>query len=198
MFEVRWCVTPRFEVNKMSENMEEESKVELADIMAAYIMKRKQHKAKEEKYTALVEKRKKQLEWAEKRAGKHYVKSPSWIDELLKPIAEEMEKQMPDRYYEILGPFGMDAVTAIHFYRKELPEGKKLIDNNCISITFVPFSLEEGKLGLKDYTKNTHTWAEGTIGEMNDMNYPTIPMKETIDELMEWLKQQNEKQEVSE
>ena len=137
----------------------------------------------------MVEKREKQLTWAKKRRSN--LNYPSWVDELLKPIAEEMVKQMPDRYYEILGPFGMDANTSIFFYRKETPGS--LVGDNCLSITFSPGNLDIGELRLKDYLTNTHRYSQGTMGEMNGMNYPTVECKKTIDELMLWLKEQNAK-----
>ncbi len=109
---------------------------------------------------------------------------PSWIDEIIKPIAEDIVKTMPDRHYKILGPFGMSCEVSIHFYIK----GGEYI-NTCKSITFRPDSLEEGQIGIVDYSNNTKNFKEGTIGEVNGGNYKTTPMVDTLEELLEIVSQ---------
>lgn len=118
---------------------------------------------------------------------------PSWIDELIEPIAKLMVERMPDRYYEILGPFGLSAEVSIHFDRKGVDEKHRFDGDNCLSITFRPNDLNKGEICLVDHTVNTGQYREGTIGEMNGGNYQTKPMLNTVDELMDWLNKQNEK-----
>ena len=97
---------------------------------------------------------------------------PSWIDCIVKPIAELLVKKMKNRHYEILGPFGMTCETSIHFYIN----GSKGDIKNCRSINFRPIDLEEGRIEIVDYDSNT-----------NGINYETIPMPDTIDELLEYV-----------
>ncbi len=108
---------------------------------------------------------------------------PSWIDEIIKPIAELLVKKMKNRYYEILGPFGMCSTTSIHFYIN----GNKNQLENCRSINFRPVDLEIGKIEIVDYDNNTNEYKKGTIGEVNGMNYRTIPMPDTIYKLLEYV-----------
>lgn len=134
---------------------------------------------------AKIKQREKQIE----RLKKKLKKLPFWQDALIKPIAEELIKHFPDRRYEILGPFGLSSETAIHFYRIGVDEKHKFDGDNCISITFRPEDLEKGELRLVNHKTNTGEFREGTIGEMNGMNHPTIPLSPdmTIEELLKWV-----------
>ncbi len=113
--------------------------------------------------------------------------SPSWIDAIIKPIAEELIKHFPGRRYELLGPFGLSSETAIHFYRIGVDEKHLYEGDNCKSITFRPVDLEKGELGIVDYKTDTGKFGKGTLGEMNGYNHPTIPLSPdtTIEELAE-------------
>lgn len=140
---------------------------------------------KENEIRTKIEQREKQIE----RLKKKLDKLPFWQDALIKPIAEELIKQYTDRYYEILGPFGLSSETSIHFYRIGVDEKHKFDGDNCISITFRPGNLEKGELRLVDHKKNTGEFREGTLGALNGMNYPTIPLSPdtTIEELLKWV-----------
>jgi len=130
---------------------------------------------------ARIEEREKQIE----RLNKKLEKLPFWKDGLIKPIAEELIKRFPDRRYAILGPFGLTAETAIHFYRIGVDEKQLFDGDNCISITFRPGDLEKGELKIVNHKENTGEYREGTLGEVNGMNNPTIPLSPdmTIEEL---------------
>lgn len=155
--------------------------VTLSSITESYLRQRQEEKG----IRARIEQREKQIE----RLKKKLDKLPFWQDALIKPIAEELIKQFPDRCYDILGPFGLSNETAIHFYRIGVDEKHKFEGDNCISITFRPGNLEKGELRLVDHKKNTGEFRKGTIGEMNGMNHPTIPLSPdtTIEELLKWV-----------
>lgn len=149
----------------------------IEDIIKGYTANLAEHKRQREKIQRKLE----ILEEQEKT-----LKSPWWVDDIIRPIAELMIKELPDRTYEILGPFGIGARTSIHFYKRNIEEKDRFEGDNCLSITFEPRNLEEGEIMLVDYTVNLHRYAEGTIGEMNGFNHPTIPMKNTIKELVDF------------
>ena len=94
---------------------------------------------------------------------------PSWIDMLIEEIAKELLPLFPGRYYEILGPFGITAEISIHFCK----EGDK---NDILSISFRPGKLENGEICRVDYSVNTRKFTPDSLGGMNGMNYPTIPL----------------------
>lgn len=134
---------------------------------------------------ARIDEREKQIE----RLKKKHQKLPFWRDALINPIAEELVKHFPDRRYEILGPFGLSSETAIHFYRIGVDEKQLFDGDNCISITFIPGDLEKGELRIVDHKTNTGRFSEGTLGEVNGMNNPDIPLSPdmTIEELLKWV-----------
>lgn len=159
--------------------------MELKEIIRGYVEKEKHNKDERGKIQARIEQREKQIERLKTRLNK--IGYCSWIDELLMPIAKTMVEKMPDRSFDILGPFGMTSETAIHFYKLGVAKNKQLEGDNCRSITFRPKDLDKGELVLVDYTQNTGQYAKGTLGEMNGMNYPTIPLKNTIGELLKFM-----------
>lgn len=155
--------------------------VTLSNITESYLKQRQEEAGIEAK----VKQREKQIE----RLKKKLDKLPFWQDALIKPIAEELIKHFPDRRYEILGPFGLSSETAIHFYRIGVDEKHKLDGDNCISIAFRPGDLDKGELRIADRKTNTGEFRAGTIGEMNGMNHPEIPLSPdtTIEELLKWV-----------
>ncbi len=96
---------------------------------------------------------------------------PSWIDIIVEGIAKELINLFPGRYFKLLGPHGLAATTSIHFYKNG---GEDI--TSCLSITFRPGNLNQGELGRVDYSKNTGYFAAGSLGELNGMNYPEIPL----------------------
>ncbi len=122
-----------------------------------------------------------EIEESKRKLGK--LNYPSWIDCIVKPIAELLVKKIKNRYYEILGPFGMTHETAIHFYIN----GSEGDIKTCRSIDFRPINLEKGEIRIVDYDNDTNRFKKGTMGEVNGMNYETIPMPETIDELLKYV-----------
>ena len=118
------------------------------------------------------------------------LKHPFWKEELIEPIAEEMIKHFPDRYYEILGPFGLSAELSIHFYKKGVDEKHRFEGDNCVSISFRPEDLDKGELSIVNNKKDTGRFAKGTLGEINGFNYPVIQLSPdtTIDELLQYVR----------
>ncbi len=124
---------------------------------------RNKHKRLQEKYEALELKQ----------------EYPHWNDHYLKPLAEELVKLFPDAYYEIAGPFGLDCETSISI---ESPNKVLLA-----FLQFVPGDCNKGEFYLRDYKTDTPKFSPGTIGEMNGMNHPRIPIPQdaTVDWFLE-------------
>jgi len=146
-----------------------------------------------------IELREKQIERLNKRQNKNYDTMPRWINEVVKPIAEMLLPEFPGRHYEILGPFGICSATAVHFYKNGVEDNERFKGSNCISITFVPGSVTEGEFFVRDYTTNTGEYRHRTIGEMNGMNHPNIPIPETagIKWFMDFIESQRETEAVT-
>jgi len=133
--------------------------------------------AKMDKYDAKRDKLQKTIEKLEK------LRCPSWIDEIIKPVAKAMVEKLPGRYYGILGPFGLSSETAIHFYDKNHPDNC----DHCLSITFRPGDLNKGELRVVDYSQKSNEFAPGTIGEVNGFNYNEIDIKWDVDWLINFM-----------
>jgi len=132
--------------------------------------------------------RKKQIERLETKKAKTQV---FWITGLIKPIAKALEEVYPNRVADVLGPFGLDAETAIHLYKKGISNEKRFDDDNCISITFRPGNIEQGILYIKDTRHNTRRFQKGTIGELNGMNYKSIEFDWNLNTLVELINEFN-------
>lgn len=140
---------------------------------------------------------KNQIDKTQKSLEAHNKKYPHFIENLLKPIAEDLQQFFPNRYYEILGPFGLGCETSIHFYKNKAKKAKDNKEyhamwdadkNFCKSVTFRPLELKKGELVIVNYKKNTGEFKKGTIGEINGLNHPTLPMPKTIQELRRFVK----------
>ena len=155
-------------------------------ISKQYSANLKRHDSEEDK----VQDKMKRLKRKQERLSDDY---PFWVHDMIEPMAEAMVKKLPDRTHDILGPFGLTAETSIHFYKKEATEKDRFEGDNCISITFRPGELREGELELVDRTKQTGRYPTGSIGEINRMNYHTVPIPKTAD--AKWLIEYMQKQE---
>lgn len=109
---------------------------------------------------------------------------PHWIDTILHPIGKEIARRMKFEHYSILGPFGLDCETSIHFWSGE----QKKDMNNVKSITFSP-----GEHGANfDFfiktSKKVKKVPKGSIAEMNGMDREKIKIPRDIVELMKYVK----------
>jgi len=165
--------------------METTENISIKQLSQEYVRKYNCFANEQRKIGSRILQRKKQIKRLEKKLQR--VENVSWIDELIEPIAKAMIRKMPDRFYDILGPFGMCAETSIHFYKSGVDNNHLLDGDNCRSITFRPKDLDIGLLVLVDHNQNSHRYAPGTLAEVNGMNYLELPMKESINELMDFM-----------
>jgi hypothetical protein len=124
--------------------------------------------------------------WAAWKAGKldrPFDKPVSWIEEIIRPLAEELTKQAPDRDWSIIGPQGLAARVHVQFIRKGLTGYTRFEKDNCLSVTFEPGDLNKGEVLLVDYETYTEKFPKGTIGEINGFNFPTIACPDSPDEI---------------
>ena len=101
--------------------------------------------------------------------------------QMVRAIADGIQREMPDRRVEVLGPFGLGAETAIH-----------VIDNDDIvaSIDFRPD--QENRPGLVRLTHEAdNTFAPRTLGAMSGLNRKSVPLTGTIADLVSELRKQD-------
>lgn len=164
--------------------------MEISEIKKSYQRKQKLYGTKQDNLRKDIKKAEAKVKELEEKDRK--MTYPHFIDNYIKPLAEELLKHFKGRYYDTLGPFGLSNETAIHFYKNGVTNKNSCDGNNCISIDFRPINEDgEADLVLVNHLENTGDFRKGTIGEMNGMNYPVVPMPKTIKELVKFIKLQN-------
>lgn len=168
------------------------NKMEIEEIKKSYQRKQKLYRTKQDNIREEIQKAEEKVRELEEKDRK--MTYPHSTNNYIKPLAEELLKHFKGRYYKILGPFGLTCETAIHLHKDGVEKDKMFDGDNCISVDFRP-AQKDGKadLVLVNNLINRGKFAPGSIGEMNGMNHPTIPMPKTIKELVKFIKEQNKK-----
>lgn len=114
----------------------------------------------------------------------------SWVELVIRPLAKKLKRYVPGYRVEVLGPFGLCNQVSIHFYKIGVPEEKIWDKKGAVkAISFVP-DLEHGTLRIVDDSKDTKDHPEGSIGAVNGMNHPRIPIdpKWAVKELVKFIR----------
>ncbi len=158
-----------------------------ADIVNVYLEKDRKFEEEKNRTEDRIEMRQKQIKRLERKLEK--TGWISWVTEIVEKLAVELSPFFPDRNWQRLGPFGLGCQTSIHFRKKEYT-GDEFDGDNTISITFEPIELKEGKLGIVDYETDLKKYSPGTLGYINGMNHPVIPIEQdiTLEELAKFVK----------
>ena len=135
----------------------------MQEIKREYSEKEAGYNKKYDHLSARIDRRERQI--TQLKAQLDNLEWVSWVDGLIKPIAEELSKHFPDRQCEVTEPFGISGNVSIYLTKKGAA---------CLSITFRPIFLNVGGLRVVDYTKPAQ-----------NLNYPVIPMPE--DAGIEWV-----------
>ena len=123
---------------------------------------------------------------------------PHWKKFILEPLSKELEVKYPGYHAEVLGPFGLDNETSIHLYKDSIPKSERWdATNRSISVKSISFIFSLNRelypeLFVRDYTQDSREFGRGTIGEMNGMNYASIPIPQDVN--IQWFCQWIDKQ----
>jgi hypothetical protein len=137
------------------------------------------YKAKADQLEAQISRAEKRVEELKKK--RRALPMPDWIDIIIRPIADELAKELPDFDLRILGPMGICSAVPVHFYRKGVPKEEMWDEGNVRSITFVPRDLQNGEIMIRNISVDTGEFRPGTIGELNGMNHPSVKIPEDAD-----------------
>lgn len=111
----------------------------------------------------------------------------SYIEEAIKPLAKALNRYIKKDHFEIMGPFGLGCHISIYFY-----DGEDLMkDKKSKGITISPHNLfEDGSIQVIDDLKDDGSYAKGTIGAVNGLNHPIIPIsaKTPIKNLLQYVR----------
>ena len=111
---------------------------------------------------------------------------PSWIDEIVEPLAVEIAKRFPDTEYQISGPFGIGCTVFICIHG----ESKK-VEDIIFSLSVRPGDLHSSSnpvpLSAVDYSVDDGSFPPDSIGRINGLHHPEVPIEHmSVDEIIEW------------
>lgn len=128
------------------------------------------------------------IEKARRTINKIYKKKLYWTEEMKLWAKEELSVYFPGYELEILGPFGLRSEISIWFKCKGWDEMER--DIRYRAPYLYSFSVEPGNLirneedgtflYRRDTSVNTNSYAPNTIGAINGMNNPAIPIPDDI------------------
>jgi len=119
----------------------------------------------------------KAIEKLQKEEEKEYT---GWVDGVVRPLAQKLAENT-GLYYEIYGPFGLDARTSIYL-RADMK--KSITEQDCLGITLVPRWSDGDLVMMYETGETTNQYQPGSIGWMNGMNNIEARLPETIEEIM--------------
>ena len=114
------------------------------------------------------------------------LKQPSIIDEMVKPLVDELLKMMNDEFtsYDLIGPMGLQESVTITFSKEDDGKIANPKCENSRSITFVTKPEEDG-IGIRDYSKDTGIYSPGSISYASGMNHPVVMLPDDVD--LKWI-----------
>ena len=110
-----------------------------------------------------------------------------WTNLVIRPLVSELQNIFPTAIFEIGRPFGLAGAITLTMSRKGVNQIGKLKGMDCKTITFMP---TDDTLSVRDYGQDTGEYPPGSIGYLNGMNHPMIPipMDKPIQFLLDYLK----------
>src|ERR1035437_10359942 len=87
------------------------------EILNDYLQKDNLKETERKRINKVIEQKENQIKRLQKK--KERLGYVHWIDEILKPLAEELKTKIGKKHTDILGPFGITGHTSIWFYDTE-------------------------------------------------------------------------------
>lgn len=157
----------------------------LKEITEPFVNTLANYKNERDKIDAKIELRKQQINRLETKQNKLIM--PYWVDEIMKPLADQIMKSYEGFEYDLSGPFGI--CSKIHLCIQK---------NESIHryIIFQPGNIEWGELYIVNHAVNTGKFPQGSIGALNGMNNPSteIPIDSTIEQIVEMIEEINKEE----
>lgn len=166
--------------------------MEFKDLLAKRDEMQKLIKKEEEAIIAL----QKKIAWHERKQRKLENEGSDFAT-IIYPLCEEICRRKNFKYYDIYGPFGMDAQFSLYFSN----EGGETFGKTRIPITSVPtWSIElawqnESESGFRYWTgERNGQYQEMSIGWLNGFDKVFKPLPSNIDEIIKLLEFSDDKE----
>ncbi|ANH81670.1 hypothetical protein A8C56_12365 [Niabella ginsenosidivorans] len=133
--------------------------------------------------------RQRQIERLNQRLKKLH--GPHWTEDLLRPVLDEIKKQLPGWDYgaDRLIPMGLGCRVSVFFTKERFSRSPNQYNRNkSISIVFLPGELDNAEL-LYETGKQLNRYGPDTIGAINGFNRVTKPLQ-SVEEAVSFLKAQ--------
>lgn len=150
-----------------------------------------------------IQTRKRQIERLERKLDKAW-QAASWVDVLIRPLAEALASRLGCAEVDVLGPFGLNSRVSIWFFRDPVPRderGRKIdeVEHITYSVTVRPGRLSEGLPELYYETgalvPEARRYARGTLGEVNGDNNEILLLPDGLDEIAKIVRTLRDKKE---
>lgn len=108
----------------------------------------------------------------------------TWTNEVVRPIVLELSHVFPAAALDISTV--LSGAVTITLSKKGASAAGKLKNVDTKAVTFVP---HEKGIGIRDYSKNTGEFPEGSIGAISGYNAPVIPIEPdtALQTIVDWL-----------
>lgn len=166
-------------LKELMENYNEERKI-CKEESEVFDEKMGEHNRLIKKYEKLIEKHKEKI--AKLDDKKYNIESPSWIDTILIPLAEELAKRL-NLEYDIYGPFGLRCETTIYFMKDKSIS----ITNQPVKGLTVTPELRENIL-MYDTGEVEEKYQFGSIGYMNGFGKKSLPLPNDIEDILKLIR----------
>ena len=108
----------------------------------------------------------------------------TWVIQVVKPLADEIQKVFSNATIDITSV--LPGAVTMTLCKEGVSNIGRLKNIDCKSITLV--QQEEG-VGVRDYTRNTGEYPDGSIGAISGFNHPVVPVSsaDPISFLVDWI-----------
>ena len=109
-----------------------------------------------------------------------------FVNQVVKPIVEEMRNIFPNAKVDVFGPFGLSGQATITVGRKVEGQAAKGKTSDSRSITLVPANEE---VAIRDYSRSSDQYAPGSPEYLSGLNHPTVsvPPESAMEFIVNWL-----------
>ena len=111
---------------------------------------------------------------------------PNGATALIIPLGRELLSMFPGFQFEVSSPMGLSEAVTLTFFPKDATAEDRVTGKGCKSLTICT-KMPQGGIGVRDYSKDTKTYAPGSIGYSSGLNHPTVQVPQ--DASVSWFAQ---------